>query len=212
MLYWHNEIKHLDIPMPRTVFCDIASSVEWIKLLGNYVGYPFFLRTDLCSGKHDWNGSCFVTNSVSIKEHMDKVLESNIRWQMLGIEPQAFVVREFLQLETLFTAFNGNMPINRERRYFVKDGTVVCSHPYWPVTAFNNHPARMANDLDWESKLAKLNERDSTEIILDKYTEQIGKQLGGFWSVDFARDIFGKWWLIDMALGENSYHYPHEVK
>jgi len=208
MLYWYKKIENLNIPMPKSLFCDLNSIAE-VTGAANSLGYPCFLRTDLCSGKHDWKNSCFVQEPSNLQQHMDKVLESNIRWKMLDIEPQAFVVREFLKLDTLFTAFEGDMPINRERRYFVQDGRVICSHPYWPSSAFNNHPARMAHGVDWESKLSILNERDSTENELETYAIEVGKALGGYWSIDFAKDQTGKWWLLDMALGANSYHYPH---
>lgn len=208
MLYWFNRISNLDIPMPHSIFCDLDDSVG-IKNAAESMGYPCFLRTDLCSGKHDWKQSCYLADSISIQQHMDKVLEANVRWQMLGIEPQAFVIREFLNLDTAFTAFCGDMPVNRERRYFVKDGHVECSHPYWPSSAFNNHPARMAHAADWDSQLAILNNRDNTEACLSDYAALVGSELGGYWSIDFARDVHGKWWLLDAALGDNSYHYPH---
>jgi D-alanine-D-alanine ligase-like ATP-grasp enzyme len=30
------------------------------------------------------------------------------------------------------------------------------------------------------------------------------------WSVDFAQDEAGKWWLIDMARAESSWHPKHK--
>jgi hypothetical protein len=211
MRYWLNEISTLGLPVPATIIVGLDDEIGFDRAVDS-MGFPFFLRTDLCSGKHDWKGSCFVTDRHNLQQHKDKVLESNVRWQMLGIEPSAFIIREFLQLETLFTAFSGNMPINKERRYFVRDGNVVCSHPYWPASAFNNHPARMANDPAWEEKLSILNKRDETENCLTGYAEKVGRKLGGYWSIDFAKDRFGKWWLLDMALGDNSYHYPHVLE
>ena len=34
-------------------------------------------------------------------------------------------------------------------------------------------------------------------------------RLEGKWSVDFAKGKNGLWYLIDMALAENSYHMTH---
>lgn len=209
MCYWYPRASNLGVPTPTTLFCDLDSVS--VAYFAKQLGFPCFLRTDLCSGKHDWKDSCFIPDEASIPSHVEKVLESNVRWQMLGIEPQAFVVREFLQLQTLFNAFSGSMPINKERRYFVKDGDVLCSHPYWEVSTFNNHPARMAEGDDWKEKLEILSKRNAAEIfILDDYASRIGKAIGGEWSIDFAQDIHGKWWMLDMALAYNSYHQAHE--
>jgi hypothetical protein len=207
MCYWWPRIKNLGIPVPRTVITSLE--VTAVCDAAEQIGYPVFLRTDLCSGKHDWKSSCYVSDSSKVIGNLAKVIESNVRWQMLGIEPMAAIIREFLDLETSFTAFIGDMPINKERRYFVRGKEVLCGHPYWPETTFNNHPARMANDPEWESKLAKLNKVDSSERVLTEYAATVGAAMGGFWSVDFAKAKNGQWYLLDMALGENSYHWPN---
>lgn len=206
MLYWWPKIKTLGIPVPMT---KIVTSPLDIKKAAEAIGYPVFIRTDLCSGKHDWSSSCFVDSSEKINNNYLKVLENNVRWEMLGIKPEAIVVREFLELETAFTAFAGNMPINKERRYFINQGKTSCHHPYWPETAFNRHPARMANDVDWKDKLRQLNYEDAKEVdLLITYANTVASILPEFWSIDFAKAKNGKWYLLDMALGENSYHWP----
>lgn len=45
--------------------------------------------------------------------------------------------------------------------------------------------------------------------ILGPYAASIGKRLGGYWSVDFALSQDGIWYLIDMAVGERSWHPEH---
>jgi hypothetical protein len=211
MLYWWPKIKDLGIPVPRTEIVEFGSqdftSSDRLEERVNLIGLPVFIRTDLCSGKHDWNQSCFVDRMNVLIQRFAKVDENNVRWRMLGIEPKALVIREFLDLESSFRAFIGNMPITKERRYFVKDGKVICHHPYWPVTAFNNHPARMVDDINWKQKLEILNQEDDSESILVNYAEKVSWAVDGYWSIDFAKGRNGKWYLIDMALGENSYHW-----
>lgn len=208
MKYWFPKLETLGLPVPRTIFTEINPSM--IQVAAEQIGYPVFIRTDLCSGKHDWEKSCYLQDDKNIVAHIQTILDANVRWKMLGIEPEVMVVREFLRLKTAFIAFAGNMPINKEFRYFVEEGSILCSHPYWPITAFNNHPARMTYDSNWSEKLSILSilEKDS-KVILDRYAETIAKSFSGCWSVDFAQDVAGKWWVLDMALGENSYHYPH---
>jgi hypothetical protein len=41
--------------------------------------------------------------------------------------------------------------------------------------------------------------------VMKKYAESIGKEIGGYWSVDFLIDANGDPYLIDMALGNMSY-------
>jgi hypothetical protein len=130
---------------------------------------------------------------------------------MLGIHPTNFIVREFLNLKSTFTAFAGYMPINKERRYFVDEGLIKCHHPYWPESAFNNHPERMANDPDWKKKLRELNREDEEEIrLLSFYSNLVTSSVRGHWSIDYAQAVDGTWYLIDMALGNNSWHMKHE--
>lgn len=206
LLYWWPKIKDLDIPVPKTAITSLE--VDAVRQAAFELGYPVFIRTDLCSGKHDWKNSCYVDRESKIEANLEKVIESNLRWRMLGIEPRAVCVREFLCLETAFLAFIGDMPVNKERRYFIENGKVICSHPYWPRTVFNNHPARMVADLDWETKLEAANLWDATEVILQEYAVKVSKVIDGFWSIDFAKSVDGIWYLLDMALGENSYHWP----
>lgn len=206
-LFWLDKVSNLEIPMPRTIFC--AKDVESAQTYAQSIGYPVFVRTDLCSGKHDWERSCFVKNAAAMATNLPIILQADVRWNMLGIYSEALMIREFLDLETSFTAFDGNMPINKERRYFIADGLVQCKHPYWPESAFNRHPARMAHDPAWQEKLAVLNAPDPSEFVLQIYAEQVSKVLPGSWSVDFAKGKDGRWYLLDMALAYNSFHMAH---
>ena len=208
MLYWFPKLDGLDIPVPRTK-C-VPAEVYAVREIAEEIGWPVFLRTDLCSGKHDWDKSCFVPDARELAMHITNVCAANERWEMLGIKYECLVVREFLNLETYFTAFVGNMPINKERRYFVRGGEVVCWHPYWPETAFDRHPARQAHDPRWRELLRRMQDADTqADGLLNDYALRVAKQFDGFWSVDFAKAKDGTWYLLDMALGDNSYHMPH---
>lgn len=224
--YWWPLVKDLGIPVPLTHILPVDHSaicsamdganslsdefVAKFREMGKLIGYPLFLRTDLQSGKHGWNKTCYVASENKLIDNMFEVaLENEMGACFLGGPYEAFVFREFLELDTSFIAFYGKMPINKERRYFVRDGEVICHHPYWPRDAFIDH----TNDGDWESKLAALNYESEEEIImLSAYARTVGVAMEGCWSVDFAKAKNGKWYLIDMALGHESYHWygcPH---
>jgi ATP-grasp domain-containing protein len=221
LLYWWPIVKDLGIPVPKTRILlvnrgAILDAMEGIKPLGPEfmesvygaaleIGYPLFLRTDLQSGKHGWKKTCFVPNAESLYSHMFGVAEENeLGACFFGPGYNAFVFREFLDLDVAFTAFYGDMPINRERRYFIRDGKVECHHPYWPEEAFKGQTAAK----NWKKKLRNLNEEPDEEIVLLRgYAQSVGRVLPEYWSVDFARDKNQKWYLIDMALGDESYHW-----
>jgi hypothetical protein len=105
-------------------------------------------------------------------------------------------------LNSGFKAFEG-MPVSKERRYFVRDGKVVCKHPYWPEDAIYGHKLPP----DWKLLLAAMNlETGEEREQLNAYAVKFASVNPGFWSVDFAQDARGNWWLIDAARGEVSWH------
>ena len=54
-----------------------------------------------------------------------------------------------------------------------------------------------------------LNTETPEEVaLLSGYASELGRILEGYWSVDFCCDRDGKWWFIDAAEGNASYHWP----
>ncbi len=105
-------------------------------------------------------------------------------------------------MDSKYTAFWGEMPVNPERRYFIEDGRVLCHHPYWIKEAI--HKPSVEN---WESLSDEMNQEPDGEVgLLTNLAEIIGQKVGGFWSVDFCKAKNGGWFFIDMAMGENSWH------
>ncbi len=211
MLIWWPRVKDLGIPVPRTeildCFCKRGSGGKFIADItaaGHRIGYPLFLRTDLASGKHGWDKTCYIPTPDVLIPHMYAVCEENDMAGFIGLNYQAIVLREFLPLHTAFKAFYGNMPINREFRLFVKDGEVICIHPYWPHDAIRGH----TKSKGWNQKLTQLQELSSRdEMILRNNAELVSSAIPGYWSVDFAQHKDGLWFLLDMATGAESFHW-----
>lgn len=219
--YWFPKIPK-NILMPNTLIvetkCDLRTLPygeqpkdyeKFLAILGSAcksIGLPCFLRTDLTSDKHSWNASCYLKELQSLPDYIFKLCETSAMANIAtdGWPVDVWVVREFLTLHSTFKAFN-EMPINKERRYFVRDGKVVCHHPYWPEEAFENQKNLHDN---WQSLLFDLNKETDEEIeYLTIQTELVGSVLCGYWSCDWAYTETGKWVLIDMAAGEDSYHW-----
>lgn len=224
MAYWYPKIKELPIPQPKTEF--VLHDEHWWDYLDGRkfakedisklkkaiakFGYPVFMRTDLCSGKHQYLKCCYVDNEPSIESALYNLIEQNALRDLWFSD---IIVREFIHLDYRFRAFDG-LPIAAERRYFIIDGKVACHHPYWVEDAirFDQRSERWERT-NWRKCLQELNTETETEIaILSNYAELVASVLEGNWSIDFARAKDGMWYLIDMALAEESWHPPCKNK
>jgi len=182
-------------------------AVKWLEFvhakIENSFGYPCFLRSSITSDKHSWKNSCYIDNMMALKNNIVGILEYCCMSPYL--RPTTFVVRKLIPTKTVFTTFYGDMPITKERRYFVKGDKVVCHHPYWPEEAFLEQENLPDN---WKELLAEMNAESTEEIqLLTQMAESVGRYLKGYWSIDFLCDKDGKWWCIDMATGAESYHW-----
>jgi len=169
----------------------------------NQIGTPCFIRTGMLSDKHSWKDTCYLTKVEDIGSHIAQLVESSCIANIAGLpfDYSFWAVRKLIPTKPVFFDF-ADMPITKERRIFIKDGEVVCNHPYWPKDAFT----QSVSDKQM-AELEDLTEEDKKELTaMAKY---VAKYFTDYWSVDFLQDVEGKWWLTDMAIGERSYHYAH---
>jgi len=222
MNYWWPVVSELGIAVPKTIILPLTkgeisrmsneylpkSVVKRVTQAADRIGYPVFVRTDQASGKHSWKDSCFVQSADVMASHIYEVLEFNLNADILGLPFTSMVVRKYIPLEAPFTAFWGDMPVARERRYFVRDGVVECHHEYWVEGAIRQGMEdKDTPESEWLPMLQEINRQDMFEVLeLSAYTACVGRSLTGYWSVDFAKSVLGQWLLIDMGRGEISYH------
>lgn len=216
--YWLPKFQDARLPTPRTQIVETAVDllqildgkkpdgfddfVAMLKDSGDEMGWPIFLRAGQGSGKHEWKNTCCVAEPDDLPTHVYNLVEWSCMF--LGLPCNVWAVRELLQLESSFTAFRG-FPVNKERRYFVKNGEIVCKHFYWPTKAVEEGRPK---DPDWREKLQRLNETSAEdEAELEHLAVRASQALSGAWSVDFAKDKSGKWWLLDAALAGCSFHW-----
>ncbi len=187
---WSEDGSHMTIP---------EEEFKKIETASKEFSFPLFIRGSETSGKHDWKDTCFVEKFEDIRYHITALIEDAM---LKDIGCNSIVLREFIKMDSGFSAFGRDMPVNPERRYFVKDGKVLCHHPYWIQDAIR-HPSVE----NWKEILEEMNEETEGEIeLLTSYSEIISKEFEGYWSIDFCRTKKGKWVCIDMALGEDSWH------
>jgi hypothetical protein len=205
--------------MPRTEICVLPKKsrgeivrlidgggsgldMKEIKAAASRIGYPLFMRTDQASAKFEWKETCYVEKEADLLSHIVKMIDWHMMADIMGLPFKALVFREYIPMDGAFTAFYGEMPVNRERRYFVDSGKVVCHHAYWPEASMEEPSVR-----DWRSKLKLLNCETPSEVeTLSKYAAMLGEKLGGAWSVDFCHSKGDMWYFIDAALAAQSWH------
>lgn len=234
-LHWFPRIEAAGLPVPKTImvpfeyrgvvsifdgmvspeFERVCSEVS--KAADAISDGRVFIRTDISSAKH------FGLEAISIVERgwspvakcLSLVFEHHELSFMFGPDPQAIMVREFLDLPAPFTAFHG-LPISLEFRFFADAGNVFCVHPYWPECALEHHIDPDQSEgwktyLAFQQKRPPLDELQELTAMARKAAaacDSTGQHDQGRWSVDFAQDRRGKWWLLDMAPMEESWHWP----
>ena len=221
MLIWYPKIKDLDIPQPKTeeyIFPEedlkcmydgkLKLGMKEIKETANKVNYPLFLRTDLSSAKHFWKNTCYVEKEGDLEKHIMEVIEFNFCADMMGLNFKALFFREYIPMDSRFTAFFGEMPVNPERRYFIKDGKTQCHHAYWTEDAIEGGTKEDNLPKNCKEIIKEINNETKEEIkLLSEYANQVIKVFPkDYWSIDFCKAKDGRWILIDMATGEDSWH------
>ena len=223
LTYWFPILEKIRMRVPKTIIAH-TGGVNLLELVDGkipdgymqfhkrlldairQIGFPCFLRSGMTSDKHSWKRSCYITAESDLTAHLCTIIETSIMANIAGypFDTSFWAVRELIQTEPLFHAFE-EMPITKERRIFIKNGEVICNHPYWPDEAFENYKDKIPDYRKKMKELQSLSEDEERELnLMAKY---IGRFFKGFWSVDFLRDVEGKWYCIDMAVGERSYHF-----
>jgi hypothetical protein len=220
--YWLPLIVKAGLPIPYTIGVGYdhgafgmaiegrpnKGSKRTVSLVGeacSKIGYPCFIRTDLGSAKHTGPKAYLVREEKEIRSVLSWLIQDQeIKFWLTGL-PSIILVRQFLDLDSSFCAFGG-LPISREWRFFANPRGLICGHPYWPEGALTFMDKKPRG---WK-KILKAHHKPPT-----CWKELVGMAIKAAtackrdaWSIDFAMDKQGKWWLIDMALMEDSWHWP----
>ena len=175
------------------------------KVIGLAFQTPVFIRTDITSAKHAGKSAYKVSNYDELNHALLTTLShSQLKTYHGKMKASAILIRPWLDIKATRTAFNG-LPIGKEWRIFVDQRDVQCSHGYWPKEALDGHmddgQPPSAPSGDWSEYWIRTDVLDAAR--------KAAKAMGQLkWSVDFAEDVNGKVWLLDMATAMNSYHDP----
>ena len=228
MSYWFPLVEAAGLPVPKTKFVDMTDTCRrkiWdlfdgkdfpndvpepffdqLTKAADEMKYPCFLRTTHTSDKHSWKRTCFLREASSIPAHVFSLAEFSECCDMFGMPWDTWVVREFLPIIPFGHCPNyGDMPVNREFRFFVQDGEYKCHHPYWPISSLEQGGWEVDADQDTAySELCALTEEELEH--LKTIAISAGIACGGAWSVDLLETERG-WFLTDMAEAHKSFHW-----
>jgi hypothetical protein len=216
----------LDYELDFNEVLDKGIDPKFIDLvMGDYSlrqGEKKFIRSDMSSAKHQGpQAYCWTGTRNSLIRCIFRTAEDHA--MKFGMEPAtALCVRNWINICAPFEAFAGH-PIGVEWRVFVSPDAVEGVYFYWPEAAIAEHPPEgvenwrellqeastpNAGDIDHITKLSLR----VVQAIAKEAPELQARVEGGEWSVDWAMDINGQWWLIDMAEGHRSWHPHREPK
>ncbi len=145
--------------------------------------YPIIIKGRTNSRKFEWNTKMFANN---LKEAND-ITSELIHDPLIG--PQGIAYRKYIPLETYEIGIN-NMPMTNEWRCFFYKGKLIDYGYYWSI-------------LD---DLTKINETDfeKTGLFFAHSAAQTIKEHTNFYVLDIAKDITGKWWVVEINDGQMS--------
>lgn len=237
MSYWLDKVKDCGINIPKTVIIPIdfelfkalnqdkysEEFVAWfnnriLSLLENSglnIDGELFVKTGVYSGKFNFEYCHVKENSKDkIGEHLLRVYYDGLN---VGANcAKELVVREFIKNSKELPQIYNGMPLNTEFRLFYDftNRKVLGIFNYWDketmIRAFSNCDW-YAKDLEtFKGYIDVLEEefnshKDQAIELVDKAMKNV-EGLDGVWSVDLMY-IDGVYWLIDMAIGEESYYY-----
>lgn len=222
-LIWLPKIVEASLPTPKTEIVEynhrrvieifdgadvpeFTGLIQNVKSACNRIGYPVFIRTDLSSAKHDGPNAYRADSDSDIIRVLSSTLEDNeMKFWLEPEPPKAILVREWLNLDSPFSAFRGHA-IAREWRFFADSEKVRCFHPYWPEDSIQF--LGIPEPDSWRNSLKTLHNEPENIEELKQLAVLAAGLYGCYASVDIAMDVTGKWWLTDMATAEDSYHWP----
>lgn len=185
---------------------DPAGPTDEIEEHANKLGWPVFIRTDLTSAKKDGIKSVRATSNNDILRCVASATRSSVLAQL---RPSHLLVREWIDIESEFTAFEG-LPVGVEFRIFASPSETRCVHYYWPEESLRDvdcdlsEAKQLRNELENTEIPSFLNSAAQEAALYANRNTEIPSDTA--WSVDVVRDTNGNWWLLDMALASDSWH------
>lgn len=199
------------------------------------INKSYFIKNGVYSSKFDFRNAK-VTSPQEVKEigqylfyihqqacQMDNLL-NNISIYGCGTTNE-WVVREYIESPVKEKIYMG-LPLNTEYRIFVDFGrkTILYSNQYWDKEIMNKRFRENRNNHDIHDMITFNMALERLEKTYNENIHKVGEmiqklldnniEMKGQWSIDIMQ-VENEFYLIDMALAENSYYYdriPKELR
>ena len=184
------------VPINTFIQHDYIASMGWLEDITEYTfptyfnlysipadAYPLVIKGKTNSRKFEWDTKMFA---VDRKQALDITRELNYD-PLIG--PQGLVYRKYIELETLEIGINGMRMTNEWRCFFYK-GILIASDYYWSII----------DDLS----LIDYDDFNKNGLPFAISIAQKIKENVDFFVIDIAKDITGKWWVVELNDGQMS--------
>lgn len=176
----------------------VSHLFDWVKDLGDLTPSAYrvddiprlpegeyFVKGELNSDKHDWNGSAYAPNVESVNDVVQRLHNHSV------IANQELVIRPFVHYRKLGTMKSGQ-PLINEWRVFVLGGKVMTYGFYWSKQM---HLVTSGN----------IDMLDETKFFsaIDAALARVGSKMN-FMAMDLAEKPDGTWDVIELNDGNMS--------
>lgn len=117
---------------PETVWLRVDGDVSVdaiMDLLAPFGSDAIILKDYVKSQKHYWQEACFIPSAAD-RQIVERVVKRFMELQGTGLN-EGLVFRRFVELEPLTAHSKSGMPLTKEFRMFVLDGTPMFVTEYW---------------------------------------------------------------------------------
>jgi hypothetical protein len=173
---------------PESIWLSLkdASIDEIMKRLQVFGDKPVVVKDFVKSQKHYWSEAFYIP-SAAVRESVERVVNKFIELQGEDLN-EGLVFREFIEFEPLAVHSKSGMPLKKEYRVFVLDGTPFYVSEYWEEGEYKGQlPA------------------------LDEFKEIMLKVKSRFFTMDIAKKNNGDWMIVELGDGQVA-GLPEKIK
>lgn len=162
---------------PESVWLKVDNGIsidEIMRLLARFGESPIIVKDFVKSQKHYWEEACFIP-SASDRDAVERIVNRFLELQGDDLN-EGLVFRKFIALEPLTTHSKSGMPLTKEFRVFVLDGSPFFVSEYWEEGDYEN-----------------------LSVPLDQFRSIMQSVQSRFFTMDVAQKRDGQWMITELG-------------